>query len=159
MKRTEKDLWAWHHTGVVTTKSSMLGSLVVGLNNCECNHRKTLRVKLLYGLIDNVSNKWLKNNLIILCCWLYSWFEGLSLAADPHDSLDSSRMIDTGIFKKNKIKSHVTTTSLMSGADTGAAVETMEPYAVFHSFHLDRLGLFSGTVFWVCVCVPVFTDG
>lgn len=41
----------------------------------------------------------------------------------------------------------------MSGADTGAAVETMEPYAVFHSFHLDRLGLFSGTVFWVCVCV------
>lgn len=44
----------------------------------------------------------------------------------------------------------------MSGADTGAAVETMEPYAVFHSFHSDRLGLFSG-----CVCVPppVFNDG
>lgn len=39
----------------------------------------------------------------------------------------------------------------MSGADTGAAVETMEPYAVFHSFHLDRLGLFSG-----CVCVSRF---
>lgn len=48
----------------------------------------------------------------------------------------------------------------MSGADTGAAVETMEPYAVFHSFHSDRLGLFSGTVFWVCVCPPpVFNDG
>lgn len=42
----------------------------------------------------------------------------------------------------------------MSGADTGAAVETMEPYAVFHSFHSDRLGLFSGTVFWVGVCPP-----
>lgn len=38
----------------------------------------------------------------------------------------------------------------MSGADTGAAVETMEPYAVFHSFHLDRL--VSG-----CVCPPRFS--